>query len=1093
MNNQQKLEYFKPKVFEHMKKMRKTIILGLAIFGFIGAFAQTPKVTIRGKVIDQQDKSPIIGATVIESDKENRVVSGAITDIDGNFVYEMRNQANTMKVTVIGYTTKEFKPTPGKALVIDLVSSDIELDQVTITAKAKSDNQLTNIDDRDHASSRVKIDLMEMRNQGITSAADALQGKVSGLDIIAASGDPGSGSSIVIRGLSSMGNNKPLIVIDGIPQENVPGSFDLSSADQEDISNLINIALQDIKSIEVLKDAASTAIYGSKGADGVLLIETHRGRMGKVQFDYQYKKSMNFQPPAIPMLNGDEYIMLQLEQWHNSSGVFTIPNEIAYNKDFVDFYNYSANTDWIGAITQNSVTNDHYFKISGGGEKTRYFTSFSYVDEGGTTINTGAKRFSTRVNLDYFLSKKLLFTIQFNYSNNSIQGNYYFDKDRKIRQMAYLKAPNMSVMEYDSQGKPTGEYFTPINSYQGNGQDYYNPVAVARLGKKNENENSLENTFRLKYNITDWLVFRETVSFQYGGKKENNFLPYNALGSDWLAWTVNKAEEGNSLYSAFKTESQLAYNVPFTNEEHDMSGTASWITNKSGFEWMNIQSNRTPSVNVQDPAVGAQINWIGSGSGENSDLGALINWNYKYKDTYMLQTILRADANSAFGASNRWGLFKGVSLGYRFSNESIFENWQAWMGECMLRASYGVSGRPPRDQYARFATYETTYTGNYIQNPAIVPTRIQLDRLKWESISSTNLGIDLNLFKDRLFIQAEVYRKSTSDLLFENYDIPTSAGYNQLKYLNGGEMENKGWELMTNFKLVRTKDWLWSVDFNTSQNVNAFTKLPENFNTEKSTSIGNGEYPRRVVAGEPIGSFFGFRYKGVYKDDAAALAKDANDQYLRDGEGNPIPLTYKGTYIFKGGDAIYEDINKDGKIDLNDVVYIGDSNPDFIGGFGSTLRYKQWDFSFQFHYRIGFDIINMIALQTEGMNGRNNQSKAVLNRWRTQGQEYPGLLPRAYMQHPANNLGSDRYVEAGDFMRLNNVKFGYQMSQSLCSKLGLQSASFSLSARKLYTFTNYSGQDPEVGQDAADPFWIGADYANTPPPRMFTFSIAVGF
>ena len=1078
-----------------MKKIKQTIFLILALCSFVGAYSQT-KVTIRGKVIDQKDKSVVVGATVVESDKENRVVNGTITDMDGNFVYEMKNPANTMKVTVIGYQSKVFKPTPGKSVIIDLVSSDIELDQVTITAKAKSDNQLTNIDDRDNASSRVKIDLMEMKDNGITSAADALQGKVSGLDIISASGDPGSGSQIVIRGLSSMGNNKPLIVIDGIPQDNIPGSFDLSSADSEDISNLINIALQDIKSIEVLKDAASTAVYGSKGADGVLLIETHRGRMGKVQFDYQYKNSINFQPPAIPMLNGDEYVMLQLEQWHNSKGVFDIPKEIAYDKDYVDFYNYSANTDWLGAITRNSVTHDHYFKISGGGEKTRYFTSFSYVDEGGTTINTGAKRFSTRVNLDYFLSKKLLFTVQFNYSNNQIDGNISFkvgNEDRNVRRMAYLKAPNMSIMEYDVNGKLTGEYFTPINSYQGNGSDYYNPVAVARLGKKDKNENSLENTFRLKYNIKDWLIFKETVSFQYSGTKENNFLPYNAIGSDWIAWTVNKAEEGNSLYSSFKTESQLVFDVPFKNEDHVMSGAASWITNKSGYQWMNIQSNRTPSTNIQDPGVGAQINWIGSGSGDNADLGALLNWNYKYKDRYMLQTILRADANSAFGANNRWGLFKGVSLGWRFSQEPFLSNWDSWMGDCMLRASWGISGRPPGDAYARFATYETTYTGTYITNPAIVPTRIQLDNLKWESIASTDLGLELNLFKDRLFVEADVYRKLTSDLLFNDYDIPTSSGYSQLKYLNGGEMENKGWELMTNVKVVRTKDWLISLDFNTSQNINAFTKLPENFNTERSTSIGNGEYPRRVVAGEPIGSFFGFRYKGVYATDQDAIAKDADGNQLKDSKGNPVPLTYKGTYIFRGGDAIYEDVNKDGKIDLNDVVYIGDSNPDFIGGFGASLRYKHWDLSFSFHYRIGFDIINMIALETEGMNGKNNQSKAVLNRWRTQGQDYPGLLPRAYMYHPANNLGSDRYVEKGDFMRLNNVKFGYQLSQELCHRLNLQSASFSVSARKLYTFTNYSGQDPEVGQDASDPFWIGVDYANTPPPKMVTISVAVGF
>jgi hypothetical protein len=204
-------------------------------------------------------------------------------------------------------------------------------------------------------------------------------------------------------------------------------------------------------------------------------------------------------------------------------------------------------------------------------------------------------------------------------------------------------------------------------------------------------------------------------------------------------------------------------------------------------------------------------------------------------------------------------------------------------------------------------------------------------------------------------------------------------------------------------------------------------------------------------------------------------------------------MTYKDTYIFQGGDAKYEDINHDGKIDLNDVVYIGDSNPTFTGGFGTSVRYKNFDLSVAFYYRIGFDIINMIALQTEGMNGRDNQSKAVLSRWRVQGQNEPGMLPRAYLDHPANNLGSDRYVERGDFLRLNNVKVGYRLSQAICRKLNMQSVNFSVSARKLFTITNYSGQDPEVGQNAVDPYWIGADYANTPPPKTVTFSLDIGF
>lgn len=1078
------------KFIHNMRNIHRPVLLLLAVISFIQVSAQQKNI-VRGRIIDRSENETVIGANIIEYDEEDRVINGTISDVNGNFVLEMKNPENKVRISMIGYETKEIIPDFNNPMTIELQTSKMEIEEVTVTAQARSTNRLTNIEDRDNASSTVKIDLEGMRDAGFVSAADALQGKVSGLDVLSASGDPGSGSQLVIRGLSSMGNNKPLIVVDGIPQFRVSGDFDLASADQEDISNLINIALQDIKSIEVLKDAASTAVYGSRGADGVLLIETHKGRLGKVQFDYQYKNSVNFQPDAIPMLNGNEYIMLQLEEWHNSRGVFEIPPEIAFDRDFVDFHNYSANTDWIGAITQNAVTHDHYFSLNGGGEKTRYFTSFGYVNEGGTTINTASRRFSTRVNLDYYLSRKFVFSIQFNYTNNKVDGNLRIG-GRNIRSMAYIKAPNMSIMEYDENGDPTGEYFTPINSYQGSGSKYFNPVAVADLGRDDDNRNNLENTFRIRYNFLDWLTFRETVSLQYAGNKEKSFLPYNALGTDWLDGSTNQARETNSNNTAIRTETQLAFDSPFKTEKHVLSGALTWLTDQSSNEWMVIMGNKIPSTDLQDPAVDGQINWIGTGLGDRRQLGALMNLNYKLNDRYMFQTVLRADAHSSFGSANRWGLFKGISLGWRFSSERIF-NSIPWLGESMLRASWGVSGRQPGNPYARFATYNSIGGGNYLTYPAIGPTQLQLNNLRWETISSYDLGIELNLFEDKLYLEADAYQKITEDLLFSNYDIPTSSGYDQLKFLNGGELENRGWELMMDYRIIRNEIWRWSVNFNTSQNVNAFNALPDNFNIEQSTSIGNGEYPKKVIEGEPIGSFFGFRYKGVYPSDEDAVARDAQGNVLRDNNGDPIIMNYLGSYTFQGGDAIYEDINHDGKIDLNDVVYIGDSNPNFIGGFGSAVRYKNFDLSFSFHYRLGFDIINQVALETEGMNNRNNQSKAVLSRWRVQGQDEEGMLPRAYLAHPANNLGSDRYVEKGDFVRLNNLKLGYRLNKAFTQRLNLRTLHITLSARKIFTFTGYSGQDPEVGQDASNPFWIGVDRANTPPPKIITLSLMVGF
>ncbi len=1086
-----------------MKASKNFLFLLLALFSFTVAYSQQ-RAVIRGRVIDKIDKTGVIGANVIEYDKDNRVINGTICDVNGYFVLELKDATHVVKISIIGYFSKTISVDPSKSIVVDLDPSTTALQEVKVLGRKKVEMpSLTNLEDRDNASATVKVDLGELKESGVLSATDALQGRVSGLDILASSGDPGSSSQIVIRGLSSMGNNQPLIVVDGIERDPVPQGFNLGSANQEDISNLINIPIKDIKSITILKDAASTAIYGSKGADGVLIIETNKGRLGKVQFDYSYKTSLNIQPPAIPMLNGNEYIMLQLEEYHNAQGVFTIPPQIAYDPNYTDFYNYSKNTDWLGAITKNGLTNDHYFAVSGGGEKTRYFTSVSYVDEGGTTVNTDSKRFSTRVNLDYFLSDKLLFTVNFNYSNNVTAGNLSLptswngNKPTDIRAMAYIKAPNMSIWNYDANGKPTGEYFTPINSYQGSGADYFNPVAVANLGKNTRADNSMANAFTLRYNVLDWLVFRETLSFQYDGSKTKNYLPYSALGSDFIAWTVNKAEEGNSLGSSIKTESQLAFNFNVDTSKHYFSGTLNWLTEQRVDQWMDIQSNKNPTTSMQEAGnPNGQINWIGNANSERRGLGALATLNYKFLDRYILNTSFRTDANTSFGANHRWGNFGGVSLAWRFSSEPFIRSL-GFIGESMLHASWGISGRQPESQfnYARFATFNVAPNGGYMTFPGIIPTQPALDNLQWESITSTDIGLKLSLFKDRLYIETDYYRKLTSNLLFQNYKIPSSSGYiyPNLLLLNGGEIENKGWELSIEYSIIKRKDFLWSINLNTAHNTNSFLKLPDNFNVEQSTSIGNTQYPQRVELGAPIGSFFGFHYLGVYSTDADALARDAKGNLLLDVNGSPIPMTYNGTYIFKGGDPKYADLNHDGKIDLNDVQYLGNCNPKLFGGFGTTVRYKNFELTSQFYYRLGFDIINGIAEQTQGMNDKNNQSTAVLRRWRAQGQSESDLLPRAYLYSPANNLGSDRYVERGDFLRLLNVQLSYKFTKDFCDKLKMRALAVTVSARKLLTFTQYTGQDPEIGQDASDPFWIGVDYARTPPPAIITMNISIGF
>ena len=1077
--------------------LKLTTILTLLLFSM--NLSAQEGIVLRGVVKDSETGELIIGVNVIEYDSDKRIITGTITDQNGNYVLNVTNQDAIIMFSFIGCTAQEM-PLNGRSTIdVLLVAESYELEEITVVGEANTD-PLSNVAQRDIASSRVKIDMTESIHIGSVSAEEALQGRVTGLDIMSTSGDPGSGSSIVIRGMGSLGNARPLIVIDGIPQSRIGASFDLSSADQEDIGDLVNIAPQDIKSIEVLKDAASSAVWGSKGADGVLLIETHRGRKGKTQFSYQGKYTLNIQPPLIPMLTGDEYIMMQLEAWHNAEGIFEVPDEIAYDPDYIDFYNYTANTDWINEITRNGFINEHFFKLSGGGEKTRYYASFNTHKNDGTTINTGLKRITSRVNLDYNVSQKIRFSVNFSYSNTKMEDNYEFNvydqvaqKNIKtnIREMAYRKAPNMSIWEYDEFGNKTGEYFNPIESYQGLGQEYFNPVSVGNLSTKDSDENRVMNSFTLTYNIAPWLSFIQLVSLQYTSRKKNEFLPYNAVGIDWLNHLNNFQLERNSTSTQVLTRSQLSF-IPRLGEDHSLSGMLTMETDQNGYEWTRNQGKNGPSTAIQDPAGNSPIHKLTSALGETHIFGSLAGINYKFRDKYMTQLNIRADASSRFGRNNRWGIFPSATIGWRFSEEP----WLAgltFLTDAKLRYSWGQAGKQPRGSYDRHAVFNTVNPGMYIESPLVIPTQIQLANLKWQTLTQNNLGLDITLFS-RIDITGEIYLKITEDLLWPNYKIPHSSGFGNLKQFNGGVLKNEGWELNVNALVLRKRQSTLSLNFNISHNVNSFVEFPENFNNEVDMTIGNGEYPRRADIGEPIGSFYGFRYQGVWPSDEHVTALNEDGSVLLDLNGDPVPLTYgPKNYKFMGGDAVYADINHDGQIDLLDVVYLCDSNPDFIGGFGGNFSWKNFRISTQWHYRLGYEIVNEIALNTEGMLDRNNQSKAVLHRWRAQGQDEPNMVPRAYLNHDANNLGSDRYVESGDYLRLVNMTLSYKVPKEICRKFRIKTLDLAFTMRRLTTFTRYTGQDPEISSNIDDPFWFGTDNARTPPPKSFTFSMALGF
>lgn len=1061
------------------------IILFFANLITLQVFAQGH--VVKGKVIDDQGVV-LPGVTIVEVDDNDRVVKGSISDINGNYMMEVSSPQATIKFSFIGYETVTEEVNGRTNIDVTISSGALAIDEVVIVAAGNS-TSLTNINPRDRTGSSVEVDMSDMKNMSVTSVDDALQGQVAGLDILSG-GSPGSGSSIVIRGLGGLGNSQPLIVVDGIVQKVSTSNIDLASADAEDIGTLVSIAPEDIKSIRVLKDAAETAVWGAQGANGVLEIETLRGSRGKTRFDVSYKKSYSIEPPHIPMLDGDEYVMLQQEMWHNSRGIFDLPPEIANDRDNVDYFNYAQNTDWIKEVTRVGEIVDYGFRMTGGGDKTTYFSSVNYQNNLGTVMNTANKRLTTRINIDYRISNRLSLNTQINYVNIYKDDNYKAPGNRNLRSMAFIKAPNMSVYEYDTKGNLTGDYFNPINNYQGNGKSFYNPVAISELSDNDRATNDFQTNFVLRFRVNDWLTFRETVSFQFGNTRSAQFLPYTAIGTRWLDANNNYALERNSTGILLTTRSSALLSLINTSD-HLLSGTFLWETNQNSDEWIQTATGNGPSISITDPAANTTKNQISSSSSNVNSVGGLGQILYKYLDRHIFQINARMDANSKFGEAFRWGFFPSISYAWRFSEEGFIKQLGI-LGDSKLRVSYGRTGRSNLKAYDRHGYYSDA-GGSYMYNQTLVPIQVELERLKWETVNMFNIGTDLSALRGRLYLTVEYYNKETQDMLWPDYNLPNSSGYSLLKQYNEGELRNRGWEFNTRMVLIRKKDLDLSLNFNIYNNRNSFIKFPSNLLTERNTELGNGAYPLKAIEGTPVGSFFGFRYLGVYPTTADAVARNRDGSTKFDANGDPIYMNYNGIYQFEGGDAKYQDVNFDGIIDLNDVVYLGDSNPDLAGGFGANMKYKGVTLNAQFMFRSGFQIVNEIAMDTETLSDRNNQSTAALHRWRRSGQDFPGMLPRAYLNHPANNLGSDRYVENGDFIRLNSLSLSYSFGKNMLKRLNMRSFEVSLIGRKLLTFTNYTGQDPEIRTNIDDPFWFGTDNGLVPPPSIYAINFMMGF
>lgn len=1089
---------------QQITNILSSFTFALIILAAFPALAQqsSTALLVRGQVIDAGDNQTIPGATIAEQDSDNRTVGGVVTDFDGNFAIRLKSPNNKLYVSTIGYKSVSIPVNGRSSIKIKLVSSVESLKEIVVTSAKSSDNGLMRIADRDRTTSSVSINAADLENTQAASIDEALQGRLSGVDIVASSGDPGAGMQIRIRGTSSItGSSDPLIVVDGMPYEtSVPDDFNFGTADEQGYAALINIAPSDIETITILKDAAATAIWGARASAGVLLITTKRGSVGAPKITYTYRGTYSKLPPTIPMLSGDQYSQLIPEEFMNRNGVplnTLNVKEFQYDpQDVYYFKNYGQNTNWIDAITQAGVTGDHNLSLQGGGQKARYFTSVGYYKSKGVTIGTGLERVNARLNLDYVVSDRIKFKTDLSYTHTDTQRNYVNSKDSedKLRGVAYTKMPNMSIYEYDEMGNLTPNYFSPAANVQGTYGGTYNPLAMAELATNDISEDRIVPHFNLSFDIVP-KIFMSTfdVQFDYMSRKNKSFLPQNATGRPFTETVVNRAGDADSDQSNIVTKTNFIY-TPNIGENQTFQALMSLQSNDFRYTAHQVMTSNTASSLLTDPSNPSRIQ-TGSLSTSNTqarNVGAVLTAQYGLLDRYLINVGLRADGNSKFTGKNRYGYFPSVSTRWRISGEPFMQNFKN-VDDLSMRLSYGQSGGAPKYDYRFFNNY-TNYETQYLGLNGVIPANMELANLKWETKIGTNLGFNLQMFNKRLSIDAEIYQTTTKDLLFRDLDASSVSGYSTISDQNVGTMKNRGWEIAINATPYKSGKWKVDFNFNISNNQNMITEISEFVATESGNTDRNGQFKRFLQVDNPFGSFYGYRFKGVYKDLDATRARDASGNVITGPNGQDVfmrfnyPLT---DYTFQPGDAIYEDINKDGNIDSRDVVYLGNMNPKLAGGFGSNISFNnQLKLMLFFTYRLDYDIVNGTDMNTTNMYGWSNQSTAVLSRWRNPGDVTN--MPRAIYGAGYNWLGSDRYVEDASFVRLRSVTLSYNLGQNFLKKLKLDDIRVYVTADNLYTFTKYRGQDPEVSMKSGA-FGMAIDDASTPPTKRFSFGLTTRF
>lgn len=1034
--------------------------------------AQSARGPVSGKITTADDGEALVGATVSEKGTTN----GTTTDADGNFKINVSGNA-TLVVSFIGYVAQEISVNNRKTINVALKSDQQQLQDVVVVGYGTQRK-------KDLTGSIVNLtskDLVPVPSA--TSVDQMMQGKVAGVQIAQTSGAPGGNVNVVIRGISSItGGNSPLYVVDGYAIGTGGGGSDLStfasnsysasgianSSSTNRINPLSTINPADIESIQVLKDASATAIYGSRGANGVVIITTKRGKQGKPTISFEHSTGIQELAKKVKLLSPQQYAEYVAEgrdnAWVFAGGKATDPNNIRSTATQVkpEFRNpaqfANQGTDWQDVIFRQGLVQNYQLSAAGTSKDVGYYVSGGFFDQKGIIIGSNFKKFTLRTNIDAQLTERLKLGASFSGAHSygdfaRAEGHLQF---RGLISAALASDPTIPV--YNPDGTPYSEFSSPT------GIPVENPVVIAaEFSDKRNNSNVFTNNY-LQYEFAPGLIFKSSVGVNYS----------NNITRLWKSSKVGLATSRTGAATAGVTEIK---SLNWLNENtlnyrhkygtlHDLDALVGYTIQKNTDEILQAGATDFPTDDVPYLAAGA----VTSGTNYKSEW-SMMSWlarvNYTLAGKYLFTATVRADGSSRFGAQNRWGTFPSFSVAYRLSDESFMKP-ASFISDMKIRASYGIAGNNLIPNYASqglLGILRNVQGGQVVSG--VVPNSLANDVLTWEQSVQTNLGLDLSLFQNRLSFVFDAYRTYKKNLLL-NVILPAASGFGS-SVQNIGEVENKGLELTINSQNVAKGPFQWSTDFNISWNRNKVLAL-----NSESSRIQTSDFQVAQV-GQPISSFRLLNILGVFQSQE---------------EVNSSPKQHPRV---QPGDFRYQDVNGDGTITAADRTIVGSPWPDFTWGLGNRFSYKNLSLNISLNGSQGNEIYFQGGEVSLNGAGVQNQLASMNDRWRSIENPGAGLYSRAIRNDYAFGFSSvtTKYLFDGSFVRIRNVNLSYAFPQPLASKLKLQALSVYADVTNLYTFTKYPGYDPEGSTTGDNVARSGIDFFAYPNPRTYTLGLRV--